>query len=181
MSKKSSDPGEALFEDGIIFLIGEITDKSVTEVIQKILFINRDKNCKEITLIINSLGGSTTAAFSLIDVMKLSCVDISTVGIGNICSSGLLIFMAGDDRRISANASILSHQFSWGNCGKYHELVGRRDEEDRANKLMLEHYKKCTGLPVKTIKEKLLKETDTWLTAQEAKKYNLTDTIITSF
>ena len=134
---------------------------------------------KELTLIINSPGGDVHAAFALIDTMKASGIPIKTVGLGIIASCGILTFMAGTKgkRILTPNTSILSHQYSWGSGGKEHELFARVREFELSSERMVEHYKKCTGMSEKKIREVLLPAKDVWLSAKEAVKYGIADKI----
>ena len=77
---------------------------------------------------------------------------IHTVGLGVIASCGLLLFITGKKgkRTLTPNTSILSHQYSWGNYGKEHELFAQVKEFELSTKRMLDHYKRCTGLTRKT-------------------------------
>jgi ATP-dependent Clp protease protease subunit len=88
--------------------------------------------------------------------------------------------MAGTKGRrvITPNTSILSHQYSWGSRGKEHELFATMREFELSSERMLEHYKKCTGLTEKKIREVLLPAEDVWLSAEEAKKYGIADKIV---
>jgi ATP-dependent Clp protease protease subunit len=134
----------------------------------------------EIRLLINSPGGDLACANALIDIMKGSKIPISTFGLGIIASAGLAIFIAGEKGRrfITPNTSILSHQFSWGSFGKEHELYARNKEFELTTQRMLAHYKKCTGMPEKKIKEILLPPHDVWLSAEEAVQYGIADKIV---
>jgi len=80
-------------------------------------------------------------------------------------------------RTLTPNTSILSHQFSWGSWGKEHELFAQVKEFELSTKRMIEHYKKCTGLKEKQIREFLLPPEDRWLSAKEAKKLGLCDSV----
>ena len=71
----------------------------------------------------------------------------------------------------------MSHQFSWGNYGKEHELFAQVKEFELSTQRMLEHYKKCTGLTEKQIREFLLPPEDVWLSAKEAKKLGICDNV----
>jgi ATP-dependent Clp protease protease subunit len=112
--------------------------------------------------------------------MKGSKIPIKTVGLGLIASCGILTFMAGTKGRrvVTPNTSILSHQYSWGSRGKEHELFATMREFELSSERMLEHYKKCTGLTEKKIREVLLPAEDVWLSAEEAKKYGIADKIV---
>ena len=129
--------------------------------------------------IICSPGGDLSAAFALIDVMRGSSIPIKTTGLGMIASAGLLIFMSGEKgkRLLTPNTSILSHQFSWGSFGKEHELFAAVKEFDLTTKRMIKHYKKCTGLSDKDIRQYLLPPQDVWLSAPEALKLGICDNV----
>ena len=124
-------------------------------------------------------GGELAPAFALIDVMKISKIPIKTVGLGQIASCGLLIFLSGTPGRrvLTPNTSILSHQFSWGNEGKAHELFATVKEFELVQQRMVNLYKETTGLDEKTIKTVLLPAQDVYLSAQEALEYNICDAI----
>lgn len=164
-----------LFMDGF-------ENKSVKPVIEWILRKNlapaKDR-AKHLTLVINSPGGHMHSAFALIDVMKGSKIPIHTTGLGLIASCGLLTFMSGEKghRVITPNTSILSHQYSWGSHGKEHELFATMREFELSTERMLEHYKKCTGMNEKQIRQFLLPAEDIWLSAKEAVKHGLADKI----
>lgn len=171
----------SLSDYGIYYFCNEFSHQSVRDVITWILDANfQDKTRYEnLTLVITSYGGDLSAAFALIDVIRGSAIPVHTVGLGVIASAGLLTFISGrkGHRIVTPNTSILSHQWSWGAFGKEHELVASVREFELTTKRMLEHYKKCTGLTDKVIREKLLPPQDVWLTAEEAKKYKLVDQV----
>jgi ATP-dependent Clp protease protease subunit len=170
----------SLEESGMYLLMAGIDSDTCKPVIEWILKNDfAEDPWAEMTLIINSPGGSLTDAFALIDTMKGSTTIINTVGIGEISSAGLLIFMSGEKGRriITPNTSILSHQFSWGAYGKEHELFAAQKGYDITTDMMVNHYKKCTGLSVKKIREYLLPPEDRWLTAKEALKLGICDKV----
>ena len=189
MSEKTSDkggdgpqPGQVLWENSIYYFSDDFTSKSTAPVIKFIMEKNlmpRAHKPQEITLIINSPGGHVHAAFALIDVMKGASIPIKTVGLGMIASCGILTFMAGHkgSRILTPNTSILSHQYSWGSRGKEHELYAVMREFEMSTERMLTHYKKCTGMNEKKIREVLLPPQDVWLSAEEAVKYGIADSI----
>lgn len=132
-----------------------------------------------LNLVITSPGGDLNAAFAIIDTMRGSAVPIRTIGLGQIASAGLMIFIAGakGKRLLTPNTSILSHQYSWGAFGKEHELFATVKEFDLTTKKMIAHYKKCSGLSEAKIKELLLPPQDMWLSPLEAKKLGLCDEV----
>ena len=178
----SRQPGELMWNAGYYYMADGFTYDSTKPIVQWIIEKNllpAQERPKELTLIINSPGGSVHAAFALIDTMKGSAIPVKTVGLGLIASCGVLTFMAGakGKRILTPNTSILSHQYSWGSSGKEHELFARVREFELSTDRMLAHYKKCTGMSEKKIREILLPPEDKWLSAKEAVKYGIADKI----
>jgi len=172
---------QALADNGMYVLMGEVDDENIKPIIEWILhenFVSKKKR-KELLLMICSEGGDVSAAFALIDVMRSSNIPVKTVGLGQIASAGLLIFIAGAKGRriLTPNTSILSHQFSWGSDGKAHELFATIKEFDLTQKRMVALYKESTGLDEEEIKKTLLPPHDVWLTAEEAIGFNICDHI----
>lgn len=171
----------SLSDRGVYYFANEFNTSTTKDVITWILDSNLQENNKfeQLTLMITSYGGDLMAAFALIDVMRGSAIPVHTIGLGVIASAGLMTFIAGapGHRLITPNTSILSHQWSAGAFGKEHELLATGRQFDLTTKRMIAHYKKCTGLDETTIREKLLPPQDVWLSSQEAKKYNLADSV----
>lgn len=170
----------SLEKNGIYLLMGEISADTCKPAIEWILKNDFSEDpWSEMTLVVNSSGGSLTDAFALIDVMRGAQANIGTVGIGEIASAGLLIFMSGHkgERLLTPNTSILSHQFSWGSYGKEHELFAATRGVDITTQMMVNHYKKCTGLSQKKVREHLLPPEDRWLTATEALQLGICDNV----
>jgi ATP-dependent Clp protease, protease subunit len=170
-----------LSDHGIMVLMGEINAESVRPVVEWILYENyvKKKKLKELLLMICSEGGELSTAFALIDVMRTSKIPIKTVGLGQIASCGLLIFLSGavGRRVLTANTSIMSHQFSWGTEGKAHELFATMKEFELTQQRMVNLYKSATGLDEETIKTVLLPAQDVYLSAEEALSYGICDHI----
>ena len=161
-------------------MMEEISLSSVKQAVEWIFEANFTEERPEmLNMIITSPGGDLNAAFALIDVMRGSAIPVRTIGLGQIASAGLMIFIAGDKgmRILTPNTSILSHQYSWGAIGKEHELFATVKEFDLTTKKMIQHYKKCTGLTEAKIREILLPPQDVWLSPQEAKKLGLCDDV----
>jgi ATP-dependent Clp protease protease subunit len=175
-----------IYDHGIFILSDEITHVNTTDAIEFILECNllaKKDRFQNLTLIVNSPGGDLTAAFALIDIMQGSRIPVHTLGLGQISSAGLLIFMAGKKgfRTLTPNTSILSHQYSWGSSGKEHELVAVIKEFTLTGKRMLNHYMKCTGMAEKKVKEILMPSSDVYLDATEAVKYNIADKVVNTY
>jgi ATP-dependent Clp protease protease subunit len=190
MGKKEFDndmtlpPEVDLNRIGIHLFMSDVDQSSCKDAIEFILKHNHEKKKKpHLKLMICSNGGDVPEAFALIDVIKASKIPIHTIGLGVIASCGLLIFIAGErgHRILTPNTSILSHQYSWGNWGKEHELFAQVKEFELSTLRMIEHYKKCTGLNEEEVREHLLPPEDRWLSAKEAKKLKICDSIKTIY
>lgn len=174
-------PKVELLMNGMYMFMGDVSMETMSPVIDWILAENMKKNnkAKELTLGICSRGGDLNACFALVDVMRASAIPVRTIGLGMIASCGLLLFISGKKgrRTLTPNTAILSHQYSWGSQGKEHELFARVKELELTTERMIEHYKKCTGLTEKKIREFLLPPQDVWLSAKEAKELKLCDNV----
>jgi ATP-dependent Clp protease protease subunit len=161
---------------------GEIDEVNMTSAIKWLITENLDisDNNKILTIYINSIGGSLTDAFGLIDMMRSSRYPIRVIGIGNVMSAAFLIFAAGTkgERFIGKHTSIMCHQFSGDVFGKFHDLKAQLRETDKTNERMVELLQECTGLPNRTIKSKLLPPSDVWLTAEELVELGVADQIL---
>ena len=179
------DPVSELFMRGHHMFMSDVTQESMKPLIDWIIAenFNKENKKKELTLGICSPGGDLNACFALIDIMKGSKIPIRTIGMGMIASCGLLMFISGTKGRrvLTPNTSILSHQYSWGSFGKEHELFAAVKEFDLTTQRMITHYKKCTGLSEKDIRKYLLPPEDMWLSAKEAKKLGLCDSITSTY
>lgn len=173
--------GQALADAGMFVLMDEITHETIKPVIEWILHENyvAKKKHKELLLMICSEGGEMEPAFALIDVMSSSNIPIKTVGLGQIASAALMIFISGSPGRriLTPNTSILSHQFSWGSDGKAHELFATIKEFELCQRRMISLYKRTTGLNEDVLKQSLLPAHDVWLSAEEALQYHICDAI----
>lgn len=161
-------------------LISDIEDDSAKEIIQWIIESNFSEDTPEVlNLIISSAGGALSAAFAIIDVMQSSHIPIRTIGLGQIASAGLMIFMAGTkgQRILTPNTSIMSHAWSGGSIGKAHELFSIGKEFVLTQERMVAHYMKHTGLKEKDVLQYLLPPQDVYLSADEALKLKLCDRI----
>ena len=180
MNKLNLQLKEESSKHSFFLMMEEISLSSVKQAVEWIFEANFTEERPEmLNMIITSPGGDLNAAFALIDVMRGSAIPVRTIGLGQIASAGLMIFIAGDKgmRILTPNTSILSHQYSWGAIGKEHELFATVKEFDLTTKKMIQHYKKCTGLTEAKIREILLPPQDVWLSPQEAKKLGLCDDV----
>lgn len=167
-------------KQNFMLFMDEVTMSSARNIIEWIFMCNMgEEQFDLLNLVICSPGGDLNAAFAVVDCMKGSSTPIRTIGLGQIASAGLLMFIAGEKghRLLTPNTSILSHQYSWGSFGKEHELIATVKEYDLTSKRLMSHYKKCTGLDEDTIRSKLLPPQDMWLSAKEAQKLGICDQV----
>jgi len=165
-----------LREDRVIFLFSHIDDFEAEDICKRLLTYDKLDSEKPVKLFICSYGGSVYASFAITDMIEYVQCPVETIGIGKIMSGGLLIFMAGDKRYISQTASILSHRFSTMKSGSQAELKADQREDEIVHQRMIDHYIKFSNLEdKKEVEAKLLKETNVWLTPEEALGYGLAD------
>ena len=179
---KRKEPGEkkGLEDYGIIFISGAIEAGAAQSICEKIIQINVAEEADFIQMILNSPGGTCSAGFAIIDLMEWSRLPIYTTGIGMIASMSLAVFMAGEKghRVITPRTSILSHRFSAMSFGNHSELIAKRKEEDLMHRRLLNHYIEHTKLESEDeVASKLLRDVDTWLTAEEAVKWGIADVV----
>jgi len=172
-------PPDAISDERAIYLFGTIDTAVAQTVCQRLVEMDKVDSQAPIRLVIGSYGGEVYPAFSMIDTIAALKAPVETVGLGMIMSAGLLIFMTGKNRKISQNAAILSHRF-WTSCaGTQAELMAERVELDRLHQRILDLYKKHTNLKSdEEVQSVLLKETDVWVTAQDAVRYGIADAIL---
>jgi ATP-dependent Clp protease protease subunit len=167
-------------DSGIYLFMDAVNETSCKDLISFIFTKNLgNPKPKYLQIVINSGGGDLNAAFAVIDVIKGSIVPVYTIGIGCVASAAFAIFITGEKghRTLTPNTSIMSHQYTWGTYGKEHELFASVKEYELTTKRMIAHYKRCTGLTEKKVREYLLPAQDVWLSATEAKKLGICDKI----
>ncbi|WHX42525.1 ATP-dependent Clp endopeptidase proteolytic subunit ClpP [Mesobacillus sp. AQ2] len=177
--ERSYDIYSRLLKDRIIMIGDEINDHVANSVIAQLLFLEADNPDKDISIYINSPGGSTTAGFAIFDTMEYIKPDISTICIGMAASFGAMLLLAGTKGKRFAlpNSEIMIHQPLGGARGQATEIEISAKRilklRDHLNKLISER----TGQPM----EKIEKDTDRdyFMSAQEALEYGIIDKIIT--
>lgn len=159
------------------FLSGNIDDGNVESSMRWIVDLNEKGIETKCTLYINSEGGSVNDAFALADIIRISKTPISTVAIGNLMSSALLIFSAGftTSRGVSKNTSIMMHQFNHEYSGKYHDMKSYAKEIDRINDRMVDLIHINSNLTQDDVKRIIVTPTDVWFTANDLVHYGIAD------
>jgi ATP-dependent Clp protease, protease subunit len=177
--ERSYDIYSRLLKDRIIMLGDEINDQVANSVIAQLLFLEADNPEKDISIYINSPGGSTTAGFAILDTMEYIKPDISTICIGMAASFGAMLLLAGTKGKRFAlpNSEIMIHQPLGGARGQATEIEISARRILKLREHINEIISERTGQPV----EKIAKDTDRdyFMSAQEALDYGIIDKIIT--
>ena len=169
---------DMLLENRIVFMIGEISYRMATEVIMKLLYLDNLKRGVEISLYINSPGGSVDDTMAIYDTMRFIGSPVATYCIGRAQSGGAIILAAGTKGRRHAlpHAKIMLHQPWGGVTGQAEDIRIQAEEILKAKKTINELLAKHTGLTLEKMAEET--ERDKYMTAEEAKKYGLIDDVL---
>ena len=166
-----------LLKERIIFLDEDVSSQSASVVIAQLLFLQMEDPNADITMYINSPGGSINAGLAIVDTMNYISCDVSTVVIGNAASMGSVIASSGTKgkRYITENAEVMIHQPSGGAQGKERDIVISAERIKLMRERLEKLYSKFTG-KTQTVIHKDCSE-DHWFLADEAVKYGLVDEI----
>lgn len=176
--ERSYDIYSRLLKDRIIFLGEEVNDTSASIVIAQLLFLESEDPSKDISLYINSPGGSVTAGLGIYDTMQYIKCDVSTICCGMAASMGAFLLAGGAKGKRFAlpNAEIMIHQPSGGSQGQATEIEIAAKHilktKEKLNRMLSEN----TGKPYETIAADT--ERDNWMSADEACAYGLIDSVI---
>lgn len=177
--ERSYDIYSRLLKDRIIFLGEEVTDVTASLVVAQLLFLAAEDPDKDISLYINSPGGSVSAGLAIYDTMQYIKPDVSTICIGMAASMGAFLLAGGQKGKRYAlpNAEIMIHQPLGGARGQASdiEITARQilKIKEKLNKMLSEN----TGKPIEIIQQDT--DRDNYMSAQEAKEYGLIDAVIT--
>ncbi len=176
--ERSYDIYSRLLKDRIILIGDEINDAVANSVVAQLLFLAADDPEKDISLYINSPGGSTTAGFAIFDTMQYIKPDIRTICTGMAASFGAMLLLAGTKGKRFAlpNSEIMIHQPLGGARGQATEIEISAKRILKLREHINQIISERTGQPV----EKVAKDTDRdyFMSAQEAKEYGIIDEII---
>ena len=169
---------DLLLENRIVFMIGEINYRMATEVIMKMLYLDNLKRGVEISLYINSPGGSVDDTMAIYDTMRFIGSPVATYCIGRAQSGAAIILAAGTKGRRHAlpHAKVMLHQPWGGVTGQAEDIRIQAEEILRAKRTINEILSKHTGLTPDKIAEET--ERDKYMTAEEALKYGLIDDVL---
>lgn len=178
--ERSYDIYSRLLKERIIFLSDEVNDQTASLVIAQLLFLESEDTTKDISLYINSPGGSVSAGLGIYDTMRYIKCDVSTICVGMAASMGAFLLAGGTKGKRYAlpNSEIMIHQPLGGTKGQATDIKIHADHiiktRARLNKMLSE----ATGKPLEIIEQDT--ERDNFLSAEEALEYGLIDHIMES-
>ena len=176
--ERSYDIYSRLLNDRIVFLGEEVNDTTASLVVAQLLYLEAQDADKDISLYINSPGGSISAGMAIYDTMNFIKCDVSTICIGMAASMGAFLLAAGaKGKRIALpNSEIMIHQPLGGMQGQATDIKIHADHiikiKDKMNRILSAN----TGKPLKTVEKDT--ERDNFMSAQEALEYGLREKVI---
>lgn len=179
--ERAFDIYSRLLKDRIVFLGTDVNEHTANLIVAQLLFLANEDSKKEISLYINSPGGSVYDALAIYDTMQFISPDVATFGIGVQASAAAFLLSSGTKgkRHILQHGTVMIHQPSSGTRGKVTDQEIDLRESLRIKRLLEEIMAKNTGQKVEKIHEDM--ERDKWLDADQAKKYGIVDHVIKTF
>ena len=176
--ERSYDIFSRLLNDRIVMLTEEVNDTSASLVVAQLLYLEGQDPTKDISLYINSPGGSVTAGMSIYDTMQYIKCDVSTICMGMAASMGAFLLAAGakGKRMALPNSDIMIHQPSGGAQAQATDILIHANHIARTKKKLNEILAERTGQPLEVIERDT--ERDNFMSAQEAADYGLVDKVI---
>ena len=176
--ERSYDIFSRLLKDRIIFLGEEVTDASASLIVSQLLFLESEDPGKDISLYINSPGGSVSAGLAIYDTMNYNKCDVSTICMGMAASMGAFLLAGGTKGKRFAlpNATIMIHQPSGGAQGQASDIKIVADRIIETRKQLNQILAENTGKPLSQIE--IDTERDNYMSAEDAKAYGLIDDVI---
>lgn len=178
--ERSYDIYSRLLNDRIIMLNGGVDDHSANLVVAQMLYLESEDSTADILFYINSPGGSVTAGMSIYDTMQFVKPDISTIVMGQACSMGSCLAMAGTNgkRMILPNATHMIHQPLGGYSGQASDAEIHVRELVKWKTVLTGLYETHTGQSYDVLRNDM--ERDNFMTAEESVEYGLADQIVTN-
>ena len=176
--ERAYDIYSRLLRERVIFLVGPVNDHSANLVVAQLLFLDSENPDKDISLYINSPGGSVSAGLSIFDTMQFIKPDVSTLCMGMAASMGSFLLMAGAKGKRNAlpNSRIMMHQPSGGAQGQATDIEIQAREILKTREQLNRIYAERTGQPLERITADM--ERDRWMSPTEAVDYGLIDKVI---
>lgn len=178
--ERSYDIYSRLLKERIIFLGEEVTDVSASVIVAQLLFLEAEDPGKDISLYINSPGGSVTAGMAIYDTMNYIKCDVSTICIGMAASMGAFLLAGGAKGKRFAlpNAEVMIHQPSGGAKGQATDIQIVAENILKIKKKLNTILAQNTGKPLEVIEVDT--ERDHYMSAEEAQNYGIIDSVITN-
>lgn len=178
--ERSYDIYSRLLKERIIFLGEEVNETTASLVVAQLLFLESEDPAKDIHLYINSPGGVVSAGLAIYDTMNYIKCDVSTICIGLAASMGAFLLAGGAKGKRFAlpNAEIMIHQPSGGAKGQATDIKIVADNILKTKRKLNEILAANTGQPIETIE--IDTERDNYMTAEEAMKYGIIDSVISN-
>ncbi len=178
--ERSYDIYSRLLKDRIIFLSEDVNDVNASLIVAQLLFLEADDPDKDISLYINSPGGSITAGMAIYDTMQFIKPDVSTICVGMAASMGAFLLAAGakGKRMALPNSEVMIHQPLGGARGQVTDVKIQAERLIKTRNTLNTLLSEKTGQPLETIERDT--ERDNFMTAEEAMAYGLVDKVITS-
>ncbi len=178
--ERAYDIYSRLLKDRIIFLGSGINDQVANAVVAQMLFLDAEDSEKDISLYINSPGGSITAGMAIYDTMQYIKAPVNTICIGMAASMGAFLLAAGEKGKRFAlpNAEVMIHQPLGGTQGQAADIEIHAKRILRMRQKLNEILAERTGQPLERIERDT--DRDNFMDAQDAKAYGLIDDVITS-
>lgn len=176
--ERSYDIYSRLLKDRIVFLGGEIDDDTANIIVAQLLFLEMDDPDQDISLYINSPGGSVTAGMAIYDTMRYLKCEVSTLCVGMAASMGAFLLAAGakGKRKALPNAEVMIHQPSGGARGQATDIAIQAEQIMKTKRKMNRLLSDMTGQPLERVEKDV--ERDNYMSAEEALEYGLIDEII---
>ncbi|MVB12934.1 ATP-dependent Clp protease proteolytic subunit [Caprobacter fermentans] len=176
--ERSYDIFSRLLNDRIVMLTDEVNDVTSSLVVAQLLYLEGQDPTKDISLYINSPGGSVTAGLAIFDTMQYIKCDVSTICMGMAASMGAFLLAAGakGKRYALPNSDIMIHQPSGGAQGQATDIKIQADHMLHIKKKLNEILSERTGQPLEVIMRDT--ERDNFMTAEDAVRYGLIDKVI---
>lgn len=178
--ERSYDIYSRLLKDRVIMLDTEVSEHTASLLVAQMLFLESDNPDKDISLYINSPGGSVTAGLAILDTMQFIKCDVQTIVMGQACSMGSLLASSGTKgkRFMLPRARHMIHQVSSGTRGTAIDMKIQLEETLKLNTLLTEIYVENTGKTYEQLEKDMSR--DCFMSAAEAVKYGLADKILTT-
>ncbi len=176
--ERAYDIYSRLLKDRIIFIGGEIEDNMANAVVAQMLFLQAEDPKAEISVYVNSPGGSVTAGLAIVDTMKMVKCPVATYCVGQAASMGAIILAAGEKGRRHAlpNARIMIHQ-PWGGAqGKASDIEITAKEILRLKKMLNELLSEASGKTLAEVENDT--DRDHFMSAREAKAWGIVDKVL---